>query len=485
MLQSDVEGCALSPFTKEPPLPFLFIHACSLIPKGLGWRLINDWSRATPWGPSVNDLIDTTRDIFDAFDDIVRRFIRVGPTGWQFKGDFKGAYKQIRIRALDLHLAGVFAPELGYSFYVALCFGAKSSGHIWERAVVCFLALLRVGFGVVDVAHWVDDLFKVCTSRKEAQETLLAVYRVAYLFGFRLAPDKMEYGQALPYCGITFDSKAMALTIHESKRVKAMALVASLRQQAHWSRKQFESLKGHLYHYARVIHPLRPFAKKVNKSFRTLFNKPRADLRGAPSKRCLNALRLFEHVLASWSNTMTAQSLAPHLGLPGPPCVVFRTDSSPVWGFGIICISTGEWCACSFSPRQLDLAMRSESHSSTLLETFPFAVILATFADTVKGKHVIIESDSQNAVLGLETRSSDIPEQADFWLLFTAAQINSNCSVTGKHIFREQNKAADALSKNDVDSFHRESQLDQLFVRRSPIKASTASLRLLSHLSPE
>ncbi len=123
-------------------------------------------SRETPAldNSSINAHIDVTLDVFDTFAG------RAGSGCWFFKSDFDAAFRRVRVRLRDLHLGGFFVPG-GYSLLLRLCFGGRSSVHIWELVVACFLALLRADAGIHDMAHWVDDLFRVCPSYAQAHAT--------------------------------------------------------------------------------------------------------------------------------------------------------------------------------------------------------------------------------------------------------------------------------------------------------------------------
>jgi hypothetical protein len=233
----DVAAGFAVPYAQSPQFDTLFVSPLGLQEKFVvppsppAWRPINDWSMDNPFDSSINADTDVTVDVFDVFDVVAGRFIRAGPGCWFFKTDFDAAFRRVRVRAQDLHLGGFCARGRGFSLLLRLCFGGRASVHIWELVVACFLALLRVGAGIQDMAHWVDDLFRVCLSLAQADATRDAVQLTAIAHGFDLAEPKTAVGQALEFTGILFDSRSMSFSVLPPKRQKAIVLLEGLLAQ--------------------------------------------------------------------------------------------------------------------------------------------------------------------------------------------------------------------------------------------------------------
>ena len=87
------------------------------------------------------------------------------------------------MRARDLRLGGVHIPSLGYAFRTRLCFGGRSSEHVWERVVTAVRELVRAlhSGALAACLHWVDDLFDILSSREAALRLLQAIVDVAPL----------------------------------------------------------------------------------------------------------------------------------------------------------------------------------------------------------------------------------------------------------------------------------------------------------------
>ena len=126
------------------------------------------------------------------------------------------------MRARDVRLGGVHIPILGYAFRTRLCFGGRSSEHMWERMVTAVRELVRAlhSGALAACLHWVDDLFDILSSREAALRLLQAIVDVARPFQFALSPAKVLLAPELDFMGVVFDCPRQLLYIHQDKRAK-------------------------------------------------------------------------------------------------------------------------------------------------------------------------------------------------------------------------------------------------------------------------
>jgi hypothetical protein len=232
---------------------------------------------------------------------------------------------------------------------------------------------------------------------------------------------------------------------------------------------------GHLARYARLIPCLRPFVR------RALALQAVLEARG--TRGTSHVGELADHagmlllILQHWDGTSAAEVLGAPLGWPGRASVVFAADSSPLWGYGILCLSTGEWCAEQFSAQQLAAAWRVEAVSSTFLEVIPLVALLATFEHLVSGRRVHLRCDNTSAVAALRERWSPSGEPLNGLLrLFSAQQAFVDCAVAQEHLPRERNMLCDALSRSDIARFHSLANAQGARVAPSPSPSRVASL---------
>jgi hypothetical protein len=473
----------LSGPTPLPRFPFQITHPCSLAPKADTFRLIEDWSARLGQLPSTNEQIDETKDKYDRFDDVVTLFIlrmRQHGSVWFAKADFKAAYRQIHVRALDLSLGGIFVLGLGHYFRTRVSYGGKPSGHLWERIVLCFLALLAANKGLRGIFHWVDDLFLLCRSRGEAVSALEAIVWVARVYGFKLSFPKLEFGLALEFTGVLFDSVSYSLSVIPSKREKARSMLESLLASPAWTRKDFERLCGHLTHFGRIIRPLRQFGSRAIRRMNSSFPSGR-QLPVDPG-RLRDDVLMFLLILDTWTGSMALHVFDPVAQIDAS-AIVIEMDSSPLWGFGAFCVSSGDFVLSAFSPAQMGGAARTKSYSSSLLETIPLPLVLSSFGALLRGKVVVLRGDSMNMFQNLRSRSSPTCELTQqIMRMVTALEVQLGCRLVGRHIGRAYNFVADFLSHGDVDGARRSAASRGLTLSPRPRQMCTALIRPLDRL---
>jgi hypothetical protein len=147
--------------------------------------------------------------------------------------------------------------------------------------------------------------------------------------------------------------------------------------------------------------------------------------------------------------------------------VHFVFDTSPLFGIGIICISTGEWISVPFTEQQLRVAFVSAAHSSTTLESFGLLAIPIHFPDRVRGTTVHAITDAKNVETIARKGFSTEPITDDIFRMHAALMCNLDTIISVTQVSREHNKLADALSKNEIAKFRRLADATGLSVRAS------------------
>jgi hypothetical protein len=248
-----------------------------------------------------------------------------------------------------------------------------------------------------------------------------------------------------------------------------------------WSRSQADRLVGHFVRYSRLLFPLRPFSARLLVWKTTAFKScGRATV---PPERRADAA-LLRAVLLEWSGSSVASSLAAFLKC-GPPLqrLLFWMDASPLWGFGILCLTTGVWCLAKFPESFLAAAWRRSATSSTFLETLPLAVLLSVFPVAQCDVRVVLDCKNV-AVHGLNSRASEVPAQAALWRAVTAQQVAADCLLSAEHRPRAYLRAVDLLSRGDISGFHAEASARGIRVSQAPLPVSWAALQRWAPVCP-
>jgi len=285
----------------------------------------------------------------------------------------------------------------------------------------------------------------------------------------------------LEFTGILLDSRSMSLSVLPVKRQKALLLLESWLSSAVWTRELADKLVGHFVRFSRLLFPLRPFASRVLAWKTAAF---RASGRSPPSAELRADVVLLDAVLRQWGGSSVASSLGSFLKCGPPPrTLLFWADASPLWGFGILCLSTGEWCLSKFTARQLAAAQRRLAPSSTFLETIPLAVLMAVFPVAQCDVRVVLDCKNV-AEWGIRSRTSDVPEQAALWRVVTAQQVVADCVLSAEHRPRKYLRAVDLLSRGDLEGFRAEAAARGMRVRHSPSPVPVAALQRWDSLCP-
>jgi hypothetical protein len=454
IFEKEIKLGFMAPFSNRPQFDNLRVVPSNLVQKSDGtWRPILDPSVAPEGHFPTNDHIEIGKEAWSSFDTLARTFVRIGRSGYAVVLDFKSAYRQIRARAQDLHLAGAHVNKKLFSYHARLAFGVRSSGFLWGRVPRTFLKIFAKMANLSEqdwlaFSLWVDDLIRLCPSLEVAFHTRRLFVLIAYLFGFELAPQKLVIAKTTAHVGITFSFSSMELSIRPAKRAKATALLSELLAANSWSKQQAQKLAGHYTHYGRILPALRPHATGIY-AFTRRFS---VSSRRLPPT-VLGEVQLLSSVIRHWSGARPALSLTGELDNASPQetCVM---DASPLHGFGFFSITTGEWAVSAWPPETKAAALVNSAISSTFLELATVPCLLVSLASR-RSRRVLVLTDSKDLVDAARSRSSSSTKISALWRLVTLLQISLDIALRFEHRPRNSPmiKAADALSRGNTNLF--------------------------------
>ena len=200
------------------------------------------------------------------------------------------------------------------------------------------------------------------------------------------------------------------------------------------TKRELESLLGHLSHAASIVRPGRTF-------LRQLFSL----LRGvkAPSHFvCLNVgaradLKWWECFLQEWCGS----SFFP---LQEPAHHVF-SDASGAYGCGAV-VDAESWFQVSW-PEEW------EAVDISVKELLPVVVAAALWGNTWQGKHIHFHSDNMAVVAILHSRTARNPELMHLLRCFSFYSAHFRFHASCAHVPGAINSAADAISWNNLTLF--------------------------------
>lgn len=221
-----------------------------------------------PNGGSVNDGISPSMCSlrYSSVDEAVD--IRSHDTQL-VKLDIKDAYRLIPVHPDDYHLLGI--SWRGETYIDALPFGHRSTPQIFS-AVADLVAWVLHQHGIKHQLHYLDDfLFREAPNSKETAQILPLVLEIFRVLGIPIATHKTE-GPAsiLVFLGILIDTNRFELHLPAEKIAHLQSVLRQWTQKKSCTRRDLESLLGHLSHTATVVkqghccpwtgHPITSFA---------------------------------------------------------------------------------------------------------------------------------------------------------------------------------------------------------------------------------
>ena len=345
--------------------------------------------------------------------------------------DLQDAYFHVPIHPAHRRFLRFAFEGRGYE-YVVLPFGLSLSPRVFTKVVAAALApLYEEG---IQILPYLDDwLIRAESCGRASQDTARVRAHVESL-GFRINLEKSSLvpSQRVTFLGMTLDSVRMEATLPPARVEGLLACVTEFRRGRLVQLVRFQRLLGLMVAAAAVV--------------------PLGLLRARPLQRWLNAFGLDprgdRHVtlrvtarcralLRPWGDLAFLSQGSP-LGRLPLRRVVVTTDAS-LLGWGAVCLGR--------SARGVWRPPWKGSHIN-VLELQAVVLALREFLPWIRGKHVLVRSDSVTAIFYINhqggTRSEGCLRVAESVLLLARDQL---LSIRASHIPGVLNTAADLLSR--------------------------------------
>ena len=423
------------------PLPAHLLSLVHLSPIGLvpkahtnKWRMIVDLSH--PANGSVNDgILSSLCSLhYASVDDAVRIIQTLGVGTELVKLDVKDAYRIVPVHPADYHLLGI---SWEGNIYVdrALPFGLRSAPKIFN-AVADILGWVFSQSGIRHHLHYLDDFLLLgAPHSREAAQALDIALKVFDSLGIPVATHKTEGPSTiLIFLGILIDTKRFELRLPEDKLTRLQEMMRQWAGRRTCTRKELESLVGHLSHAATVITQGRTFLRQLF----ALLSLDRANYHtirlNSGAKADLLWWRTF---LQHWNGLSFFP--APH------PSIEIISDASGGYGCGAFSLVHG-WF-------QIEWPDSWHTITITAKELVPIVVAAALW-----GKHwgracVCFTCDNMAVVSILKSRSSRDPLLTHLLRCLAFYAALHHFHFTAEHIPGVLNTAADAISRNNSALF--------------------------------
>ena len=432
-------GRILGPYTTDQ-FPDVHVSPFGVIPKSDPgkWRLIVDLS--APKGRSVNDSIskELCSLSYLSVDQVAAKVIKMGVGSLLAKFDLQAAYRNVPVHPDDRHLLGL---RWGENVFLdtALPFGLRSAPMIFT-AVADALAFIMRSRIPSWLDHYLDDFVLVGPpgSVQCGQDLQTALDTCAEV-GFPVSEGK-TFGPAttITLLGIELDAVASELRLPREKLMKLRKMVARWRTRKACTKRELQSLAGHLNHACKVVRPGRRFLRGL---FGLISQFGRRD----------HMIRLSSSFRADleWWHVFVASCNGVSL-LKGRRSSEWRveiwSDASGSWGCGAVwgvCWIQFSWESCpSFA-----------SASIAPKELLPIIMAVAMWGHLWPGAEVLCHCDNMSVVAAINGGYCRDLAMAHMFrcLFFLEAKYDLTLSVV--HVPWVENQLADAISRNKLDSF--------------------------------
>lgn len=417
-------------------LPLVHVSPIGMVPKAHTdkWRMIVDLSH--PPGGSVNDGIysNLCSLCYASVDKAVSIIRKLGRGTQLVKLDIKDAYRIIPVHPGDYHLLGIRWHERTYVDR-ALPFGLRSAPKIFS-AVADIIAWVFTTMGIEYHLHYLDDFLLLGAPGSQQGAIFLDIaMSIFHMLGIPVAVHKTEGpAMVLAFLGILIDTAAFELRLPADKLARLQELMRTWAGRQSCTRKELESLLGHLSHAATVITQGRTF-------LRQLF--PLLSLRRA----CHHTIRLnagaradllwWRMFLKSWNGTSF---------FPAPsPSVQVVSDASGSFGCGAFSVAHG-WFQIKWPESWHTMSIAAK-------ELVPVVAAAAVWGHQWGRSCVCFKSDNMSVVSILTSRTAKDTLLMHLLrcLVFYAASYRFD--FVAEHIPGVLNTAADAISRNDLSLF--------------------------------
>ena len=424
------------------PLPAYLARVCQVSPIGLipkphqpgKWRLIVDLS--SPRGGSVNDAIDVNHchmhytSVLEAAA-VIRQ---LGKGTLLAKIDLHQAYRMVPVHADDHPLLGIQWHEDTF-IDTALPFGLRSAPKIFSAFADALAWVLHIR-GVAHQLHYLDDfLFMGPPQSSSCARALHTTMDTCSQLGVPVATHKTE-GPAsqLTFLGIQIDTQAMTLSLPKEKLARILGLVLSWRSKCTATKRELQSLIGHLNHAAMVVLPGRTFMRRMIDLMK-LADHPSHHVRLTADFR--SDLHWWASFLPLWNG----RSVMP----PGDPELMVTSDASGSWGCGAVTCA-GQWFQVQWPESWAEIHIAAK-------ELVPVVISVAIWGQQWAKQQVRVRSDNLAVVHALSAGTARDPLLMHLLRCLHFFTATYQIGLDARHVAGTLNTAADALSRNKLSVF--------------------------------
>ena len=291
-----------------------------------------------------------------------------------------------------------------------------------------------MGRGIVNVIHYLDDFLIWSEDASRCARDLQLALSICSQLGLPAEPSKVEGPDTtITFLGIEIDSIKEELRLPQSKLVALKQLLASWSSKRVATKRELQVLLGHLNHAATVV--------PAGKSFLRHLINAMSQLRQQSHLTRLNTLCRSDII---WWLSFVERWNGINF-FPCRPSII--SDASGGWGCGAFCYPPNAvWFQVEWPPTWAGLNIAAK-------ELLPLVIGAAIWGSSWHGRCVNFITDNQAVVQVLSSHSARDPHLAHLLRSLFFFQAQFRFEIKAQHIPGKKNKAADALSRNNLTDF--------------------------------
>ncbi len=430
-------GRFAGPFLTKP-FPNLHISPLGLVETPGSFRLIHHLS--FPPGDSVNDGIPTQQSTvhYEGIDNAIKCIKQLGRGCFMAKTDISNAFRILPICPMQYHCFGFLWRNRNY-FDKCLLMDCNSSCQIFETFSNCLQWIAHTKLSITHMTHILDDLLILDTTRLQCQHMLDHFLIVCADIGVPMAENKtFAPSTTMTYLGYELDSVGMEVRLPTDKLENCAKLIHVYLARDKITLKELQSIIGTLNFACAVVLAGRAFLRQLI-DLTIGISKPHHHIR--LTKEAKEDLRAWQTFLSGFNGRSL---FLPDIWMTSDSLDLY-TDASASVGYGAV-LGThyfyGIW----------DQTWAYQN--ITLLEFYPIVLAVQIWGEHLSNKCIYFHTDNQALVEILNKQSSKNTKIMHFIRKFVLSCLKLNILFKAKHIPGTRNILADALSRQQVSSFH-------------------------------
>lgn len=395
---------------------------------------------------SLNDLI-CKQDFsltYVRIDDAIKIIKRYGVGTKLCKTDITDAFRLIPIRA-DLQRFYGIKWRSKYYFYTKLAFGSRSSPKIFDSLSTAICWIANHNYSIENILHLLDDFLTIDPPWFDADITMRALMSLFSNLNIPLAAAKtVGPTTCLEYLGIILDTILMQARLPPDKLAHLVLLLESFMQKSSCTKRELQSLLGHLNFACRTIVPGRSFISRLLEIMKSAKRQNQIINLTEESKE---DIKMWFTLLSDWNGI----SFFLEDEFTQTTDMELYTDSSGI-GFGGY--FKGQWFSSAW-PSNIKARFLEHDLSIAFLELYPIVIAAILWGSNWCKKRIVFRCDNSATVMILQKGRSKCKHIMQLVRRLVLIAAKHNFSFNAKHVPGVCNQISDSLSRLQELRFRR------------------------------